>query len=145
MSWPRIDPWRVAFALALVGLATSVFLSWEYSRSDVIACPLTGTGCDEVRASEYSRLLGVPVPWYGVAYYATVGALLILRLEAGRRELAIARTLLAATVTGAGVSAWLTYLEAFVIGAWCSWCLVSAACAVGLPVFVAIGGKSVEA
>jgi uncharacterized membrane protein len=129
-----VEPWlhRAVFAVAMVGLATSGFLAWEYARGGTIACPVAGTGCDDVRASDFSAVFGVPVPWLGVAYYTTVAVLEILRLEAERRRHLINLVILALAIVGITASTVFTYLEAYVIGAWCFWCLVSAACTVGL-------------
>jgi uncharacterized membrane protein len=85
-----------------------------------------------VRGSEFSSILGIPVPLLGLAFYATFAALKILRPEAGRHQRFLDRVGLALAVVGLLTSGWFTYLEAFVIGAWCFWCLLSAACSVGL-------------
>ena len=137
----RASVWlrRAMFAVAMIGLGTSAFLAWEYARGGTIACPVAGTGCDDVRGSDYSAVLGVPVPWLGLAFYGAFAALEIVRLEtvgAGRRTMD--RLIIAMALAGVFASGVFTYVEAYVIDAWCFWCLVSAACTVMLLVLAAI-------
>ena len=123
---------RASFAIAMVGLATSGFLAWEYARGGSITCPVAGSGCDEVRQSPFSAVLGIPVPWLGIAYYSSFAVVEAVRQEFGAHQRMIGRLIVCLAMIGVLASAWFTYLEAFVIGAWCFWCVVSAGCAVSL-------------
>jgi uncharacterized membrane protein len=124
---------RMATALvALVGLFVAAYLALY--KAGVIGTLACGAGsCETVQLSKWATLLGLPVAFWGVAYYAlvfTVAFALVLDRWAGSRPLALGLLLL----TGWGVvfSAWLTYLELFVIHAICRWCVVSAVIAVAL-------------
>jgi protein-disulfide isomerase/uncharacterized membrane protein/rhodanese-related sulfurtransferase len=113
-------------SFALLGLFDSLYLTWVYtSPSHPMVC--LGTGCDAVRASLYARLLGLPVPVYGVVAYA---ALALLVVGEGLVLAQVARLIWFAVtgISAAGFlfSLYLTYLEAFVIHAYCAWCVVSA-------------------
>jgi uncharacterized membrane protein len=71
--------------------------------------------------------VGVPVPLWGVAGYALIFALALLGLQprfARSRLLALA--LFTAAGFGFAFSAYLTGVEAFLIRAWCRWCVGSA-------------------
>ncbi len=115
-----------ASALSLVGVLVAVYLLlWKIGVMGELSC--TTSGCETVQTSEYSDFLGVPVALYGVAGFLT---LLIVGL-AGLQPPWLERkepTLLLAVFSGIGVacSAYLTYLEAAVIHAWCQWCVASA-------------------
>ena len=116
----------LSFALSLLGLFDSLYLLWVYtSPSRPMVC--VGTGCDAVRASAYASLLGRPIPVYGVAGYV---ALAILIFAEALLFVSLARMIRYAILTFTGIgflfSLYLTYLEAFVIHAWCEWCAVSA-------------------
>ncbi|HEX2166871.1 MAG TPA: vitamin K epoxide reductase family protein [Longimicrobiales bacterium] len=118
---------RMAIALfALVGVLISAYMTaYKLGLLGTIAC---GTGgCETVQNSPWAVFLGLPVPMIGLVGYGLlmVTALLGLqpRFEYDRR---VAVVLLAAAVIGAAFSAYLTYLEATVIHAWCRWCIVSA-------------------
>ena len=86
---------------------------------------LTGKGCDAVRESRYSSLGGVPVSLLGVLGYAAMATAAVSPL--GRR--ARWNMLFWFSAAAVGFSAYLTYLELFVIEAVCSWCVASAAIA----------------
>lgn len=112
--------------LALVGVLISIYMSaYHFGWLGSIMC---GTGgCERVQSSPWANFAGVPVPVIGFLGY---GALLVLsilgmqeRFEEDRR---IPLLLVIGAVIGVGFSAYLTYLEAAVIHAWCRWCVVSA-------------------
>lgn len=86
--------------------------------------------CSRVDESPYSELGGVAVSLYGVFGYIALILLSLLRLAGGKagggRDIP-AFLLLASCAGGVAFSIWLTYLEAFVIKAYCPYCLASAA------------------
>jgi len=114
-----------AFALCALGTAISVYLLVaDFVLGGAELC-LTGHGCDVVRESRYSSIGGVPVSLLGTLGYAAMAAAALLPL--GRR----ARWSLVFWLSSVavGFSAYLTYLELFIIEAICSWCVASAAIA----------------
>ena len=118
---------RLALAiLGLAGLFISCYL-WLYKLGKIgtIAC---GTGgCERVQLSAQSRFLGVDVSLIGVVGYA---GLLLFCLLALSPRFAGASWLVwwLVVLTGIAVlfTAYLTYLEFFVIHAICRWCVGSA-------------------
>ena len=109
-----------------MGVFISAYLWWVYtSPAHALVC--LGTGCDVVRASRYAILWGLPLPVFGVVMY---GALVILLFAEQLLASQLARRIryLFAALAGAGFcfSIYLTWLEGFVIHAWCAWCLASA-------------------
>lgn len=112
--------------VALVGLFVALYLAlYKAGVIGVLAC---GAGsCDTVQLSRWATFLGVPVAFWGVGYYTVVLAVAFAGVQnrwQGSRALALA--LLVLTGWGVLFSAWLTYLELFVIHAICRWCVVSA-------------------
>jgi len=92
----------------------------------VLAC---GTGgCERVQASRWSEFLGLPVAAYGVAGYLGLFVLGLASVQERWLDSPAPMRLVAAA-SGAGVAftAWLTYLELFVIHAICYYCVASAA------------------
>jgi len=72
-------------------------------------------------------VLGIPVAAYGVVGYAAILAVALAALQPAALERRRPALLLAALATGGVLfSAWLTYLELFVIRAICRWCVGSA-------------------
>jgi uncharacterized membrane protein len=113
--------------LALVGIAIATYL-WLHAIGVVGALKCGTGGCEIVQASSYARLLGIPVAFYGVVGYAVLFGISI----AGAQPAMVSRawpTRLLLVISGAGFlfTLYLTSLEAFVIHAWCRWCLASAA------------------
>jgi uncharacterized membrane protein len=72
-----------------------------------------------VQQSDYAELLGVPVALLGLLAYAAVLALTVL--DGPRARLVTAVIALSAV----GFALYLIVLQAFVIDAWCVWCLVN--------------------
>jgi uncharacterized membrane protein len=118
---------RMAIALlALVGLLVSAYLSmYKLGYLGQIQCTLGG--CEKVQTSRYALFGGLPVSVWGVGAYVTLITLAILGLQPRfARERWVALALFGVAAVGVVFSAYLTYLEAFVIHAWCQWCLISA-------------------
>jgi uncharacterized membrane protein len=80
-----------------------------------------------VQDSEYAQLVGVPMGVIGVLGYTLVLAgWIVARLLEGRLADVLLVGVAAGTFAGTLFSAWLTFLEPFVIGATCLWCISSA-------------------
>ena len=115
-----------AALLSLLGLFVSAYLYlYKIGRIGTLAC---GTGaCETVQASVWSRFAGVEVALIGVIGYS---ALVLVSLASLQPSVVARRwpvTLLAGLAgVGVGFTAYLTYLELFVIHAICRWCVTSA-------------------
>jgi len=114
-----------AAALALAGMAVAGYLAFENLQGNTGVC-VGVHGCSTVQNSRYGEILGVPISVPGFLAYAVLllAAVLSLRTPLRRPELALIGFL--ASVVGLLMSAYLTYIEAFVLDAWCSYCIVSA-------------------
>ena len=112
---------RVALlALAVLGALISAYLTWTHFAGLTPVCTGSGEGCATVQSSRYASVLGIPVALLGLTAY---GGLIFA--TAVWRETGIYLGFLISLV-GTLFSAYLTYLEIFVIGAMCQWCLASA-------------------
>lgn len=116
----------LAALVALAGLFVATYLAlYKLGMLGALSCSVGS--CETVQLSRWATLLGLPVAAWGVGYYALVFALTFAGVQerfAESRGLALALLLL--TAWGLIFSAWLTYLELFVIHAICQWCVVSA-------------------
>lgn len=113
--------------LALAGLGIAGYLAWVETQQVQAICGPVGD-CNTVQQSEYARLFGfLPIGILGVAGYVSILlAWLAARSEAQPwRERAVPALKLL-TLFGVLFSIYLTFLEPFVIGATCAWCLSSA-------------------
>jgi uncharacterized membrane protein len=110
---------RLGVALvALAGIGVAGYLTYVHYRPAALLCT-PGGGCETVQESDYAELLGIPVALLGLLGYVAVLALVAWDSE-------LARTLAAAVaLTAVGFVVYLIVLQAFVIDAWCVWCLVN--------------------
>lgn len=114
---PRAASWRVPLT-TIVGLGAAAYLAFIEINQLEAVCGLVGN-CNLVQQSPYAQIAGIPIGVIGIVGYI---GLLVLWLV-GRSPVWLLR---AATVFGVAFSIYLTFLEPFVIGATCMWCLTSA-------------------
>lgn len=130
---------RLLVLIALVagaGVAvSSVSLYHHFGTSKTSFCTFGESfNCDIVNRSAYSTVLGVPVALIGI-----LGYLLILALATVYREKAeTAGMLLVASLGGLAFALYLTYIEGFVLHAWCILCLTSLGLILGEAVLGAL-------
>jgi vitamin-K-epoxide reductase (warfarin-sensitive) len=109
--------------LALAGVAvSSLSLYQHFSRSKTSFCDLSQSfNCDLVNRSQYSTFHGLPVAGIGILGYLLILALATLY----RKKAETPVVLLATSIAGTAFALYLTYLEGYVIHAWCILCLSS--------------------
>ncbi len=126
---PR-DLRRYALPLVLVaGLVVAIYLAQVETGDSAAVCGAIGD-CNTVQQSEYASLFGVlPVGVLGIiGYVAMLAAWGVTLLNGGKSAYApLAKAILFwMALAGVGFSIYLTFLEPFVIGATCAWCITSA-------------------
>lgn len=122
--------------LALVGIADAGYLTFQRVMGIIPPC-IPGFQCETVLRSPYANIGPIPLSVLGLFYYSVVFILAVLvYLEqplptwlkglrrAGATTLDILR---AVTIFGLFFSIYLMSLMAFIINAWCTYCLISAA------------------
>lgn len=120
--------------LSLGGLFIAIYMYlYKIGKIGSLIC---GTrGCETVQLSPQARFLGVEVALLGVVGYAAMLLLALLALQPRFAGRAWPSRLLAILAGGAVLfTAYLTYLELFVIHAICRWCVASAAIITGVCV-----------
>jgi uncharacterized membrane protein len=119
--------WIAMTGMALAGLADALYLTWYHYDPAVRVCIATG-GCETVNGSRFAMLGPIPVAVLGVAGYLLIAAALAAR-RWGPPELrrAAAYAVYALAAAGTAFSLYLTAVEAVILHAYCTWCLVSAA------------------
>lgn len=114
-----------AVLLSVIGLFISLYLTYIYTSDQVALC-LSGGGCDTVQHSPYAWILGVPIPTLGAGAYLLLIALGALAWRNSERQERWLLAFFGVSLVGLLFSAYLTYVELFVIHAICSWCVISA-------------------
>ena len=115
-------PAAAAF-IALVGLADAVYLTVHHLTAEPIPCGITG-GCETVLTSSYAEIAGIPLAAFGAAAYFFAFSLALLTSFGNRLTWMLFGV---QVVLMAAFTSWLLYLQAYVIGAFCQFCLLSAA------------------
>lgn len=132
----RPRPWLFipAALLSLVGLADSIYLTVTHLTGEDVTC-VASSGCSEVLSSVYSSVGSIPLGAFGALGYFIAFSLATLAVFGYRR----AQSFLTIVVAGMLVTTlWLLYVQAFVLHAFCDFCLLSAGLTLSLSVIVAI-------
>jgi uncharacterized membrane protein len=122
-------PWPgwVIPVLALLGMGVAIYLTFvETTKSSAFCGPIGD--CNSVQQSPYARLFGVlPVGILGLLGYLTILILWIVQIFSNERLRRLTwLALWGLAIFGLLFSIYLTFLEPFIIGATCIWCISSA-------------------
>src|SRR5262245_58245722 len=122
----KIRPVGIAL-LAFIGMIDALYLSMKRNAGPV-PCHITH-GCTDVLTSRYSELAGIPLSWFGLAFYLTILSLAVFTIFEDAERPAMTPLRLIFYLAGAAliVSALLVGIQAFVLKAFCEHCLLSAA------------------
>jgi uncharacterized membrane protein len=137
--WARASHFFIIIALiALLGLADATYLTVSHLAGDTSVCGASQP-CSIVLGSKYAVIGGIPTAAFGVLAYFSAFSAATLAAFGYRR----ARTFLTLIIVGMfAVTLWFLYLQAFVLHAFCPFCLFSAAvtfCLAGLTLGIPPG------
>lgn len=107
----------------LIGFLDSFYLTVKHYLNSPLNCSILA-GCDRVAASSYAVFYGIPVPLLGVVFYLAFFILLFAYIFNFKRGGTV-NFMVFAGLLGVIFSAWLLFLQIFIIGALCAYCLVS--------------------
>jgi len=123
------------YILSILGLLNAGYLWFLYSRPEKIGCAISE--CQMVRESAFSSLLGVDLPIWGFFFFLAIAIYTMLKMQLKHLPSRLEKLgLVFYTMTGFLFSAYLTYIEFFVLGAICQWCVVSAT--IGTLLFIVV-------
>ncbi len=109
----------------LIGWGASAYLTYTHFAHVEPMCGSYG-GCGYVQSSPYATILGVPVALLGLLAYTVMFFLGILAFRGGERGEFWLQVLAGLAVAGTLYSLYLTYIEAFVLHAYCFYCVTQA-------------------
>jgi uncharacterized membrane protein len=140
MKLPRFTTvlFTVAALIAVAGLADATYLTVQALTGETLVCG-GSADCSRVLGSPYARVAGMPVASFGcVAYFAAFAFATFAGF--GYRR---ARVFLSITVGAMFlVTLWLLYVQAFLLHAFCRYCLFSAALVFLLAALVVLSPRS---
>lgn len=122
---PFLVPTKAALflvAISLLGFLDASYLTAQHYLKGVVPCSLGG--CETVLSSSYSTLLNIPIALFGALFYACIFFLSLRIWEKGTG--AFFNFILVTTGFSFLVSLGLVYIQFFVLGALCLYCLGSA-------------------
>lgn len=113
----------VAAIVSLAGLADATYLTVQALTGETLGCG-GSPDCFKVLGSAYARVAGIPLASFGVLAYFSVFTFATFALFGYTR----ARMFLVLTVGAMFLGTlWLLYVQAFLLHAYCRYCLFSAA------------------
>lgn len=125
----------IVIILAFGGFSLAFYIYRNKKANKQISCPMDGR-CDIVLHSDYSRFFGIPVEFLGVFYYAVIFLSYIFFVAFPNLISPFSIfIILALSFASVLFSAYLTFIQAFNIKQWCTWCLISASICVAIFIF----------
>jgi len=116
----------VSVVLCAFGIVVAGYLVTKRFTGGSLACTRWAQ-CDVVNNSVYSQIYGVPICVIGLAGYLLLFALAFAAMwTEGRMQRQLLLLSFVLSLVGVAFSAYLTYLEIYVIEALCAWCVASA-------------------
>ena len=123
ISRPQIVIYSIAALISLAGLADATYLAVQALTGETMVCG-GSPDCFRVLGSPYARIGGVPLALVGAVAYFSVFSFAILAAYGYAR---VRRLLLFTVWSMFAVTLWLLYTQAFILHAFCRYCLFSAA------------------
>ena len=127
---------RTVAVFSGIGLVISAYLTWVHYSGDLALCIGVG-GCAIVPGSRVAVVGGVPGALIGLGGFALLVAMALVRLREAAPVWADT-TIFALSIAATLYVAYLTYIELFVLGAVCPWCVAVAVCSVIVLVVVSL-------
>ncbi len=119
LSWTSI-------VLALIGLVDSAYLTWVKFAHQEAKCNFGIGDCYTVNTSRYSEIYGIPIALFGMLAYLTILLLLVFERRHPLLQEYAPLAVFGISLAGTLYSAYLSYIEAAVLHAWCPYCVLSA-------------------
>jgi uncharacterized membrane protein len=130
--------YTAAACLAVIGLAEAIYLTVMNLTGETALCG-GSMDCFKVLGSSYARIAGLPVAAFGAfAYFSAFSCAVFAAFGHAR-----ARIFFVLVVTAMFVATlWLLYVQAFLLHAFCRYCLFSAALIFVLAAVVVLTPRS---
>ena len=124
--------------LSFTGFLDALYLSLKKIMSSPVNCYVF-EGCQKVTDSAYANFFGIPISFFGVAFYLAVFFLSVRHLETENND--IFKVIFYLSSFGLIFAVYLVGIQAFVLRAFCLYCLLSAATSLFLFIAAFIAGR----
>jgi len=122
-QWFEPYLYGLAAFIALLGLADAIYLTVHHLTGSNVDC-IASSGCETVLTSSYASIGSVPLAGFGAVAYFVAFSLATLAAFGHARARPLFLCLVGMML---GATCWFFYLQAFVLHAFCDFCLLSAA------------------
>lgn len=123
--------------LAFFGLADSMYLTQHELNGTPLLCNIQNlSGCNIVATSQYSHIFGIPLAEFGILFYSVI--FVLAALEIVIFDQLLRRTLQVISLVGVISSLYFTFVQMFVIGAFCIYCFASALITLLILIFASL-------
>lgn len=112
----------IIFTLAFIGVFIALYLTNKYLTGNPVVC-FTG-GCEKVRLSQYSKIVGIPVPLFGLVGYILIALMSFLRTLSSDFEIKYLKPIFYISVGGLLFSAYNNLVDWLLIKAFCQYCFI---------------------
>jgi len=126
--WPQTVGFYAFIAFAAAGgFGVALYIYYTKRHHKQLVCP-TGSDCNVVVTSRYSKFFGVPLEYWGMFYYAVIFTAYIVLIFAPHLLSGLFLAgLIMFTAAAFLFSLYLLFAQAFLLRQWCIWCILSAA------------------
>ena len=132
-DWLRVT----SLVFAVLGVLDASYLTYIKLAHVTAICRGVGD-CESVNTSVYSQVYGIPIALFGLGAYLALAVLLALEPRLPILQEYGPLAVFGLALTGTLYSAYLTYVELFVIHAICPYCVASALLITGLLVLALV-------
>ncbi len=113
----------ILYVFSIIGILDTLYLLYHKIRGTDVACPFfPKEWCQKVQYSTYSKTFGVPNSVLGLIMYVLIFALTWNYVGGA---LALWPYIKILVSIGLAFSLYFLYIQAFVLRAFCTWCMVS--------------------
>jgi len=121
-----MDKWlfRISIALAMLGLAVSIYMT-VFKLTDNESMCIGNGGCSKVNSSSYAEVYGIPVAVFGFGGYGLIAALLYLEDRSKFLKENGTMIVFGLALVGFLFTLYLIYVEVVLIHALCPFCVTS--------------------
>ena len=108
--------------ITCLGIINTLYLSYHAIKGTLVACwGFPDEWCEKVQKSKYSKTFGIPNPYLGLGMLVVI-LVLILLSDKGMIPFWVVGSIIS---FGFAFSIYFLYIQAKVIKAYCTWCVVS--------------------
>ena len=113
---------KLSLILSFLGFLIATYLTILHFKNIIPPCSIAH-GCETVLTSQFATIIGIPIALIGSLYYIALIVVLALTLTFTQKKGLFKKATVLLTFSALIVSAILVGIQAFILHAFCQWCL----------------------